>query len=79
MEARRARATIGQSMRACRRRCGYNSALELAEASGVCCSTILHAEQDKTFPTALTLVLLADVLGVSLDEYIGREVPGGRK
>ena len=77
METRRSRATIGQSMRLCRKTHGYSSAEALAEVTGVCRSTILHAEQDRTFPTVLTLVLLADALGVSLDEYIGRQVPEG--
>ena len=49
---------------------------ELAERSGVSKATIYHSEKDLTYPGVLVLTALADVLGVSLDEYIGRRRPG---
>lgn len=55
-----------------RRKKGY-SVKELSEKAGVSEGTIYHSEKDKTYPGVLTLVALADVLGVSVDEYIGRE------
>ena len=68
MESRR---TIGESMRRCRVIRGI-SARELAERAGVCEMTIYNSEGDLSYPNVLTLTACADVLGVSLDEYIGR-------
>lgn len=47
---------------------------ELAAKSGVAVSTIYRAEGNHGYPGVLVLTACADVLGVSLDEYIGREV-----
>lgn len=60
-------------MKSCRVRQGI-SVEELSQRSGVSKGTIYHSERDLTYPTVLVLTALADVLGVSLDEYIGRKV-----
>lgn len=65
------RRTIGESMRRCRVLKGM-SVRELAEAAGVSKATIYHSERDYTYPGILTLTACADVLGITLDEYVGR-------
>lgn len=62
-------------MRACRVLRGI-SVEELSKRAGVSKGTIYHSERDLTYPGVLVLTALADVLGVSLDEYIGRKVAG---
>lgn len=65
--------SIGTSMKVCRISRGV-SVGELSERSGVSKGTIYHSERDLTYPGILVLTALADVLGVGLDEYIGRKV-----
>lgn len=68
-----ASSTIGESMRRARKSRGITMD-ELAAKSGVAVSTIYRAEGNHGYPGVLVLTACADVLGVSLDEYIGREV-----
>lgn len=65
--------TIGASMRRARKKSGW-SVKELASASGVSTGTIYSAEQGRCYPSVLVAVSCAEALGISLDEYIGREV-----
>lgn len=65
--------TIGESMRLARRVRGY-SATELSELAGVSRTALYQAERGETFPSILNISALADVLGISIDDYIGRRV-----
>ena len=47
---------------------------KLAKMSGVSATTIGCAETDKVVPHIDIVELLADALGVSIDEYIGHKV-----
>ena len=70
--------TTGEHMRKARNRAGMTM-LELSKVSGVNYQTIYRSETDKTDTDIFTIICLADVLGISIDEYIGREVPKCRK
>ena len=50
---------------------------ELAHYSGVPACGLLGYETGKSAPGLFNLISLADALGISLDEYVGREVKGG--
>lgn len=52
---------------------------ELSKRSGVSTSTIQHWEQGSGLTTIVNIVSVCDVLGISIDEYIGREVPDPMK
>lgn len=69
---------IGEAMREGRRRRGY-SAAELADRAGVSRTHLYAAEKNRVYPGILFLCACADVLGISIDDYIGREVPGVSK
>lgn len=64
--------TRGQHMRACRKAAGL-TLRELAEKSGVWFGTINRLEMGHNDGSIVTIELLADALGVSIDEYIGHE------
>ena len=66
--------TRGEAMRAARKKAGL-SLEELAERAGVQKNTIGRVERNEHVGRIDTIELLADVLGISIDEYIGREVP----
>ena len=53
------------------------TARELATAAGVGVSTVFAAEQDRHYPGVLVITACADVLGISLDDYIGRQIKKG--
>lgn len=65
--------TRGEHMRAAREREGL-TIRGLAKRAGVCYMTIARVENDETSCTLTTAELLADALGLSLDEYTGHEV-----
>lgn len=65
--------TRGESMQAARERAGL-TAWELAKRAGVCYMTLSRMEKDECCSSILTVELLADALGLSLDEYTGHEV-----
>lgn len=48
---------------------------QLADKSGYSAGTISGMEYNTRSPMLLTVIDLADVLGLSIDDYIGREVP----
>ena len=65
--------TIGDSMRLARRARGI-SVIELAERAGVSRTSLYQAERGEVFPSIMSIAALADVLEISIDDYIGREV-----
>lgn len=65
--------TIGESMRAAREKAGL-SRNKLAQKSGVAVSCISVYERDQFEPKISKVEILADALGISIDEYIGHEV-----
>lgn len=65
--------TIGENMKKCRLAAGY-SVTEFSELTGISEHSIRRYEADAVLPRLYNLIDLADVLQVSLDEYIGREV-----
>ena len=60
-------------MRMHRERAGL-SQYELADLSGVTQNTIWALEHDKNNGSVTTVELLADALGLSIDEYVGHKV-----
>ena len=60
-------------MRMWRERAGL-SQYELADLSGVTQKTIWALEHDKNNGSVTTVELLADALGLSIDEYVGHKV-----
>ena len=64
--------TIGESIRKAREAQGFTRK-KLSAKSGVSASTIYNWETDKFIPSIFTLICVADVLGVSLDELVGRD------
>ena len=65
------RLTMGQSMKKCREEHGMKQK-ELAAKAKMQASAVSTYERDVCTPTIFSLITLADVLGVSVDEYIGR-------
>lgn len=47
---------------------------QLAEKSGYDYMTLYYFEEGLRFPKITTIVAFADVLGISIDEYIGRNI-----
>jgi transcriptional regulator with XRE-family HTH domain len=66
---RKASRWSGARLRELRTRAGYTQA-ELAEAVDVYQYEVSNYERDKTEPTFSVLVRLAEVLSVSLDEFV---------
>ena len=65
----------GQAMTRCREAAGL-SIKELADLSGVSTGTISRWENERKNPNLDSMLLVCDVLGVSVDTYIGRaEIP----
>jgi transcriptional regulator with XRE-family HTH domain len=67
--------TRGQRMRKLRQEAGLNI-VELANLSTVSHVTISRLELDQGSPNLETIILLADALGLSIDEYVGHVVKG---
>lgn len=65
--------SIGKAMADARVRAGL-SQYRLAARSGVEQNYISQYERDKHVPSITNTVRLADALGISIDEYIGREI-----
>ena len=65
--------TMGEAMRTKREELGW-SLHRLAEKSGLHENTISGYEKDEHQPGLFNLTVLADTLGIGLDEYIGRTV-----
>lgn len=67
--------TIGEAIKKARNDKGYSRA-KLSRRSGIGVATICLWESDKSNPTVVMLICIADVLGVTLDELVGRTVEG---
>jgi transcriptional regulator with XRE-family HTH domain len=65
--------TIGEAAKEARLKKWF-SLQDLAERSGVSKNTIYRLETGRSEPSITTVELLADALGISIDEYIGHEV-----
>lgn len=65
--------TRGAAMMRARVKAGM-SRDDLAEISGVSLSAISNWERDKNAPSVDVLELVADTLGISIDEYVGHKV-----
>ena len=65
--------TIGESIKKAREDKGY-SLNKLSMKSGIFFTTISSWEQGRAFPTIINLIPIADALGVTLDELVGRNV-----
>ena len=65
--------TIGESMKKARLDKGY-SQTKLSIKSGISVINISQWERNKVFPTIINLIPIADALGVTLDELVGRTV-----
>lgn len=70
--------TIGQSIRATRKAKGFSQE-ELARKAGIWQPVISSWELDRVNPTIPLLICIADVLGVTLDELVGRNVQDNKK
>lgn len=64
---------IGEAIKKARLDKGY-SILELAEIAQVTFNTIYKWENGKTYPNVYNLIPIADALGLTLDELVGRTV-----
>ena len=64
--------SIGAAMREKREELGW-SLSQVSAKSGLHKNTIAGYEKDEHQPGLFNLVVLADTLGVGLDEYIGRK------
>ena len=69
---------VHEVMRAEREAAGYTQR-DLAYASGVGRSLLGGYETGKVKPTIYNLIALADVLGITIDEYVGHRVKSPRK
>lgn len=65
--------TRGQTMKKWREKSGL-SQYELSELSGVTQKTIWALENNKNNGSVTTVELLADALGLSIDEYVGHKI-----
>lgn len=65
--------TRGEAMRGSRRRAGL-TLRQLSSISGVTAKTICQIENDLRNGSIATVEILADALGLSIDEYTGHEV-----
>lgn len=65
--------TRGEYMRRARKNAGFTLD-DLSKASGIYKNTIHLLEKGKSKGTIDTIELLADALGLSVDEYIGHKI-----
>lgn len=63
--------TIGEAIKKARLDKGY-SQTKLSMKTGVPSTTIVMWEKGRSFPNVINLLPIADVLGVTLDELVGR-------
>ena len=70
--------SVGKSLREVRNRYGMNQE-NLARKLGIKRQTISSYERGITFPDIFTLIRIADVFNISLDELVGREYPSKPK
>jgi len=65
--------TRGEAMRAARERAGL-SVRALAKRADIAFMTVYRLEKENHNGSITTIELLADALGISIDEYTGHEV-----
>lgn len=65
--------TIGEAIRKARIKSGYTK-VQLAEIAHISFNTLHKWEKDETYPNLFNLIPIADALGVTLDELVGRTV-----
>ena len=65
---------IGQAIKEARKNRGY-TLKKLAAKSGITYTTINYWENGRGYPNLVPLMAVADALGISLDELVGRTVP----
>lgn len=65
--------TSGEAMREARKKAGL-TVRELGERSGLHWSMIASLERGVHGPSLTTVEILADALGLSIDEYVGHKV-----
>ena len=70
--------TIGQSIKQHRKKAKLTQK-ELAEKTGYHINHIQDLEKDRHTPKITTVIDIADLLGVSIDELVGHEVKGNGK
>lgn len=63
-----------EAMRRAREKRGWTQ-LQLAEKSGISNRMVSKLERGEREGTITTIELLADAIGISIDEYVGHEVP----
>lgn len=63
--------TIAESIKKARKNKGY-SQKRLSMRTGIPQTTIANWETGASFPTVINLIPIADALGVTLDELVGR-------
>ena len=63
--------TIGQAIKKARKSRGFTQA-KVAKKLGVAQTTICYWETDRFSPNLMLAICLADVLGITLDELVGR-------
>ena len=68
--------TIGESIRKERLDRGWTQA-ELARRSYTNTISISYYENERSLPSVLVLIGLADAFGISLDQLVGRKVADG--
>lgn len=62
--------TVGEAMKVARQKAGLTQE-ELATITGISAPSLNHYENDKHMPRVDTVEMLADTLGISIDEYVG--------
>ena len=65
--------TIGEAIKKARKAKGWTQK-QLAAEAGTCKICISYYETGRAFPSILNLISLADALGVTLDDLVGRTV-----
>lgn len=65
--------TIGEAIKKARIDKGLSRS-ELSFEARIPIQTIYQWETDRAYPSIINLILVADVLGVTLDELVGRTV-----
>lgn len=65
--------TIGESIRKQRLDRGWTQT-ELSSRTDIAMITISFYENDRFFPSVISLIALADAFEISLDELVGRKV-----
>lgn len=70
--------TIGEAMREARKRAGLSQD-ELATLVGVSQTCLSQYENDMSFPRIDLVEMLADALGITIDEYVGHGESRKRK